>query len=67
MSEILVNVLEKTVERGSLQFQRIDRTGMWAGSCISYSEQSQLENHYADITCKVTEFLHIKGYYGLLM
>uniref|UniRef100_UPI001F1C8B36 hypothetical protein n=1 Tax=Paenibacillus sp. EPM92 TaxID=1561195 RepID=UPI001F1C8B36 len=34
------------------------------GGCISYPEQPQLQEEYAEIMDDLARFLHSKGYYG---
>ncbi|KAE8318262.1 hypothetical protein BDV41DRAFT_560996 [Aspergillus transmontanensis] len=44
--------------------QLFDDSSLWTGGCISYPEQPQLQEEYAEIMDDLARFLHSKGYYG---
>ncbi|KAE8336536.1 hypothetical protein BDV24DRAFT_155047 [Aspergillus arachidicola] len=44
--------------------QLFDDSSLWTGGCISYPEQPQIQEEYAEIMHGLARFLHSKGYYG---
>jgi predicted ATP-grasp superfamily ATP-dependent carboligase len=44
--------------------QQLDEHGHWIGSSISYKRQQELKETYRDISEKIADFLHARGYYG---
>ncbi|KNG88140.1 hypothetical protein ANOM_003344 [Aspergillus nomiae NRRL 13137] len=44
--------------------QLFNDNDLWVGGCISYPEQPQREQEYAEFTDELARFLYSKGYYG---